>query len=99
MTPVAGFEVGIGELMGVSGAICLSIATIVTKKHLGNVPFYFILGEVPTQAQYIGGMIILIGLFLGQVGIKARTDRLKTLGVNSMETEQEIEGKIGFKGI
>jgi drug/metabolite transporter (DMT)-like permease len=38
MTPVAGFQVGLGELMAVSGAICLSIATIVTKKHLTNVP-------------------------------------------------------------
>ncbi len=37
MTPVAGFQVGLGELMAVLGAICLSVATIVTKKHLGNV--------------------------------------------------------------
>lgn len=181
MTPVAGFQVGLGELMAVSGAICLSIATIVAKKHLTNVPLgihntvrtglgtivyfwlalsmygfdhfigvlspflwqwmllygtvivvigqslwnkgfrassiataslvgsfapivgilaaYLILGEIPTQAQYIGGMVILIGLFLGQVGIKARTDRLNKMGVISMETEQEVEGKMGFKGI
>jgi drug/metabolite transporter (DMT)-like permease len=181
MTPIAGFQVGLGELMAVSGAICLSIATIVAKKHLGHVPLginntvrtglgtivyfylalsmygfdhfsgvlspflwewmllygtvivvigqscwnaglrnssiataslvgsfapivgilaaYLILGEIPTQAQYIGGMIILVGLFLGQVGIKARTDRLKSIGVNSIEIEQEIEGKMGFKGI
>jgi hypothetical protein len=41
----------------------------------------------------------LLGLFLSQVGIRARADRLKSIGVNSMETEQEIEGKMGFKGI
>jgi drug/metabolite transporter (DMT)-like permease len=181
MTPVAGFQVGLGELMAVLGAVCLSIATIVTKKHLGNVPLgihntvrtglgtivyfglalwmygfdhfmdvlspflwqwmllygtvivvigqscwnaglrnssiatasligsfapivgilaaYLILGEIPTQAQYIGGIIILFGLFLGQVGINARTDRLKNIGIDAIETEQEIEGKIGFKGI
>jgi drug/metabolite transporter (DMT)-like permease len=181
MTPVAGFQVGVGELMAVSGAICLSIATIVAKKHLGNVPLgihntvrtglgtivyfglalwmygfdhfmgvlspflwqwmllygttivvigqslwnigfrnssiataslvgsfapivgilaaYLILGEVPTQAQYIGGMVILLGLFLGQVGINTRTERLKSIGVSSMETEQEIEAKMGFRGI
>ncbi len=181
MTPVAGFQVGLGELMAVSGAICLSIATIVAKKYLGNVPLgisntvrtglgtivyfclalwmygfdhfmgvlspflwqwmllygtvivvigqsywnaglrnssiataslvgsfapivgilaaYLILGEIPTQAQYIGGIVILIGLFLGRVGIKARTDRLKTVGVSSMEIEQELEGKMGFRGI
>jgi drug/metabolite transporter (DMT)-like permease len=181
MTPVAGFQVGLGELMAVSGAICLSIATIVAKKHLTHValgihntvrtglgtivyfclalwmygfdhfmgvlsPFlwqwmllygtvivaigqslwnigfrtssiataslvgsfapiigvlaaYLILGEVPTRAQYIGGMVILLGLFLSQVGINSRTNRLKSIGVICMETEQEIEAKMGFKGI
>jgi drug/metabolite transporter (DMT)-like permease len=181
MTPVAGFQVGLGELMAVSGAIFLSIATIVGKKHLTHVPLgiqntvrtglgtivyfclalsmygfdhfigvlspflwqwmllygtvivvvgqscwnaglrassiatasligsfapivgvlaaYLILGEVPTRAQYIGSVVILLGLFLSQVGIRARADRLKSIGVNSMETEQEIEGKMGFKGI
>ncbi|WP_309731865.1 DMT family transporter [Chamaesiphon sp. OTE_75_metabat_556] len=181
MTPVAGFQVGLGELMAVSGAICLSIATIVAKKHLTHVPLgihntvrtglgtivyfglalwmygfdhfmgvlspflwqwmllygtvivvigqslwnigfrnssiataslvgsfapimgilaaYLILGEVPTQAQYIGGMVILLGLFLGQVGINTRTERLKSIRVSSMETEQEIEAKMGFRGI
>jgi drug/metabolite transporter (DMT)-like permease len=181
MLPVAGFQVGAGELMAVSGAICLSIATIVAKKHLAHVPLgihstvrtglgtivyfclavwmygfdhfmdvlspflwqwmlvystvivvigqslwnqgfrissiatasligsfapivgilaaYFILGEVPTRAQYSGGVVILLGLFLGQVGITARTERLKIIGVSSTEIEQEIEGRMGFKGI
>jgi hypothetical protein len=56
-------------------------------------------GEVPTRAQYIGGVVIWLGLFLGQVGITSRTERLKSIGVNSIETEQEIEGRMGFKGI
>jgi drug/metabolite transporter (DMT)-like permease len=189
MMPVAGFEVGLGELMAVSGAIFLSIATIVTKKYLGNVPLgisntvrtglgtivyfwfaismfgiehfmdvlspflwqwmllygtvivvigqslwnagfrtssiataslissfapivgilaaYLILGEMPTRDQYIGGVIILVGLFLGQVGINARTARLKSIGIDSLaeplqgriDMKQELEGKIGFKGI
>jgi drug/metabolite transporter (DMT)-like permease len=181
MTPVAGLQVGLGELMAVSGAICLSIATIFAKKYLTHVPLgisntmrtglgtivyfwlalwmygadhfmgvlspflwqwmllygtvivaigqslwnaglrassiataslvgsfapivgilaaYLILGEVPTRAQYIGGIVILLGLFLGRVGMIAKTARLKRIGVNSMETEQEIEGKMGFRGI
>jgi hypothetical protein len=66
---------------------------------VGILAAYLILGEVPTRAQYIGGMIILLGLFLSQVGINARTERLKSIGVNSMGIEQEIEGKMGFKGI
>jgi hypothetical protein len=57
------------------------------------------LGEVPTRAQYIGGVIILLGLCLGKVGITSRTERLKSIGASSMETEQEIEGGMGFKGI
>ena len=179
MTTVTGF--GLGELMAVSGAICSSIATIVTKKYLTHVPLgihntmrtglgalvyfwlalwmyggehfmgvlspflwqwmllygtvivvigqsfwtaglrtssiataslvgsfapivgvlaaYLILGEMPTRAQYIGGMVILMGLFLSQVGIKARTDRLNSMGVNSMEMEQEIAARMGFRGI
>jgi drug/metabolite transporter (DMT)-like permease len=181
MTPVAGFQVGLGELMAVSGAIFLSIATIVSKKHIINVPLgihntvrtglgtivyfclavwmygfnhfmdvlspflwqwmllygtvivvigqscwnaglrassiatasligsfapivgilaaYLILGEVPTRAQYIGGVVILLGLFLGKVGITARTKRLNSIGISSSETEQEIAGRMGFKGI
>jgi drug/metabolite transporter (DMT)-like permease len=180
-TPVAGFQVGVGELMAVSGAICLSIATIVVKKYLTQVPLgiqntvrtglgtivyfglalwmygfdhfmgvlspflwqwmllygtvivvigqslwnigfrnssiataslvssfapivgilaaYLILGEIPTRAQYIGGIVILLGLFLGRVGMRAKTVRLKSIGVRSMETEQEIEGRMGFRGI
>jgi drug/metabolite transporter (DMT)-like permease len=181
MMPIAGFQVGVGELMAMSGAIFLSIATLVTKKYLTKVPLgihstmrtglgtfiyfwlalwmygsahfmdvlspflwqwmllygtvivvigqslwsfgfrtssiataslvgsftpivgilaaYLILGELPTSAQYSGGAVILLGLFVGQVGIRSRTDRLKSVGVISMETEQEIEAKIGFKGI
>jgi drug/metabolite transporter (DMT)-like permease len=181
MAPVAGFQVGVGELMAVSGAICLSVATIVAKKYLAHVPLgihntvrtglgtivyfglalwmygfdhfmdvlspflwqwmllygtvivvigqslwnmgfrnssiatasligsfapivgilaaYLILGEVPTRAQYIGGMVILLGLFLGQVGITARTKRLKSIGINSTAMEQEIEAKMGFRGV
>ena len=66
---------------------------------VGILAAYLILGEVPTRAQYIGGVVILVGLFLGQLGIKARTNRLKSIGISSMETEQEVEGKMGFKGI
>jgi drug/metabolite transporter (DMT)-like permease len=181
MASVSGLQVGAGELMAVAGAICLSIATIVAKKYLTQVPLgihntvrtglgtivyfwlalsmygaehfmgvlspflwqwmllygtvivvigqslwsaglrnssiataslvssfapivgilaaYLILGEVPTSTQYIGGMVISIGLFLGRVGMKAKTDRLNRMGVRSTETEQEIEGRMGFRGI
>ena len=82
------------------------ISSIATASLIGSfapivsiVAAYLILGEVPTCAQYSGGLVILLGLFLGKVGITSRTERLKSIGVSSTETEQEIEGRMGFKGI
>jgi drug/metabolite transporter (DMT)-like permease len=58
---------------------------------------YWILGEVPTQAQYIGGSIILIGLVLSQIGTRQTAQR--TL-LNLRQVEQmKIEMSVGFKGI
>lgn len=57
---------------------------------IGFLAAYLILGEVPTQAQYLGGSVILFGIFLSQVGISRQS---------SIEEKQTIENKIGFKGI
>jgi hypothetical protein len=104
--------------MAVSGAIFLSIATIVTKKYLGNVP----LGISNTVRTGLGTIVYfwfaismfgiehfmdVLSPFLWQVGINVRTTRLKSIGIDSLaeplqgriDMEQEIEGKIGFKGI
>jgi drug/metabolite transporter (DMT)-like permease len=51
---------------------------------------YLVLGEAPTAAQYIGGSVILFGIFLSQVGIWHQPFK---------EEKQTIENKIGFKGI
>ena len=80
--------------LGINNTVRTGLGTIV-----GILAAYLVLGEVPTRAQYIGGMVILLGLFLGQVGIRARTERLNRMGVSSMETEQEIEARMGFRGI
>jgi drug/metabolite transporter (DMT)-like permease len=180
MMPAAGFQIGLGELLAILGAIALSIATIVGKQQLGRVPLgiyntmrtgvgtivfffvalglygsdhftgvlspflwkwmllygaiivvvgqsfwnaglrassvatasivgsftpiigiiaaYLILGEVPTNAQYVGGGVILLGLFFSQVGIKYQTDRANPQ-VSSVCMEQSIESNMGFKGI
>jgi drug/metabolite transporter (DMT)-like permease len=93
----------IGQSLWTAGLRTSSIATASIVGSfapiVGILAAYLILGEMPTRAQYVGGIVILLGLFLGQVGIKARTDRLNSMGVNSMEMEQEIEGKMGFRGI
>ncbi len=167
-----GFHIGIGEVMAAVGAVAIAVSTIITKKHLlqipigissifrtalGNVIFFFvalrlygshhfmnafspflwqwmflyagvivvvgqsfwinalractvsmaslassftpiigflaaylILGEAPTAAQYIGGSVILFGIFLSQVGISRKS---------STQEKQTIENKIGFKGV
>ncbi len=55
----------------------------------GIVAAYLILGEAPTFAQYVGGSIILIGIFLGQV--RGR--------LTSSNVAMTVESKIGFKGV
>ncbi|MGB3693275.1 MAG: DMT family transporter [Spirulinaceae cyanobacterium] len=58
----------------------------------GMMAAYFILGEAPTAAQYLGGSIIMAGIFLGQIGNFRKSGQ----GKNS---QQEAEKNVGFKGI
>lgn len=53
---------------------------------------YFILGETPTMAQYIGGIVIILGIILSQVGLIKKSPQAQ-----SNLLEQEI--KTGFKGV
>jgi len=54
---------------------------------------FLILGEVPTIAQYIGGAVIAIAIIFSQLGAKQRAR------LSQSETAQEMDGKVGFKGI
>ncbi|UBF30320.1 DMT family transporter (plasmid) [Kovacikia minuta CCNUW1] len=66
----------------------------------GILAAYFILQEVPTSAQYIGGSVILLGLLLSQIGIRRQASRKGAMGkAGSVQREQTLEAKIGFKGI
>ncbi|WP_375501271.1 DMT family transporter [uncultured Nostoc sp.] len=51
---------------------------------------YLVLGEVPTFAQYIGGSLILVGIFLSQVGVRFQISR---------KVAAQLEQGMGFKGI
>jgi drug/metabolite transporter (DMT)-like permease len=76
----------------------IAIATIIGSftPIVGILAAYFILGEVVGTPQYIGGSVILLSLFVSQVGINNRTDCLKTVSCVSMK--QSIESRMGFKG-
>ncbi len=58
---------------------------------------YLILGEVPTMAQYTGGLIILVGIFLNLIGswreIKSRQPLIR------MTPDRQMEMVTGFKGV
>ncbi|XGV98811.1 MAG: DMT family transporter [Leptolyngbya sp. BL-A-14] len=183
MMQVAAFQIGVGELLAIIGAIALSISTIVGKKRLSKVPLsvfslvrtgvgtiiffvtaiilygpnhfmgafspflwqwmllyggvivvvgqtfwltglrassistasivgsfspifgilaaYLILGEVPTSAQYMGGSVILLGLILGQIGLRQRSAyrRQPATMPDVVPAEQAIEAGMGFKGL
>ncbi|MBN3960539.1 DMT family transporter, partial [Nostoc sp. NMS8] len=62
---------------------------------VGILAAYLILGEAPNFAQYIGGSLILVGIFLSQVG----TWRQTSSKVNSTPAQQQVEAGMGFKGI
>lgn len=57
----------------------------------GILAAYLILGEAPTLAQYIGGIIIMCGIVLNQIGVLRQN--AKTTSV------QEMENSVGFKGV
>ncbi|MDH6089791.1 DMT family transporter [Umezakia ovalisporum] len=66
---------------------------------VGILAAYFILGETPTLAQYTGGSVILIGIFISQFGIWQHHHKATLNSVISATAQQKIETKIGFKGI
>lgn len=178
---MAGFHLGLGELLAALGAIALAVATILGKKRLSKVPLsiysivrtglgtvifflaalvlyghdhfmgvfspflwqwmllygaiivvvgqsfwlaglrassvstasiigsftpiagilaaYWILGEVPTRVQYMGGSVILLGLVFSQIGLQRQMARITRSHMSSTQAEQAIETHMGFKGI
>jgi drug/metabolite transporter (DMT)-like permease len=67
---------------------------------VGIIAAFLLLNQAPTMAQYIGGSLILAGIFLSQLGMKRQ--KFPTIAsVKSISTpmEQQIEMGTGFKGI
>lgn len=63
----------------------------------GIVAAYLILGEQPMFAHYVGGSIILLGLLFSQIGIWSKTSA-KACALE-MDSMQQMEARVGFKGI
>jgi drug/metabolite transporter (DMT)-like permease len=79
----------------------VAIASLVSSLTpiISAIAAYWILGEVPSQAQYIGGSVILLGLLLSQVGIY-QEDRVRDNHQNlRLADRMKIEASMGFKGI
>jgi drug/metabolite transporter (DMT)-like permease len=67
---------------------------------VGILAAYFILGEAPTQAQCIGGSVVLLGILLSQFGIRHRSlTQGRISGTVSIPVQQAVETQMGFKGI
>lgn len=62
---------------------------------VGILAAYLILGEAPTMPQYIGSSLILLGIFLSQIGIRRQTSSK----VSSIQAQQQVQTGMGFKGI
>jgi drug/metabolite transporter (DMT)-like permease len=94
----------VGQSFWLTGvrASSLSMASLIASftPIAGILAAYFILGEAPTQAQYIGGSVILLGIFLSQVGIQ-RTGVLNGMRRNTNATPevQAVETQVGFRGL
>ncbi|MEH2150478.1 DMT family transporter [Nostoc sp.] len=98
-----GLIVVVGQSFWIQG---LKTSTVSTASLIGSfgpiigiLAAYLILGEAPTLPQYIGGSLILVGIFLSQVGTWSQTSSIADAKVNSTPAQQQIETGMGFKGI
>ena len=66
----------------------------------GVLAAFLILGETPTTAQYIGGLVIIIGITLNQIGV-VQQNKLpaKISHKESISGEIKISSSVGFKGL
>ena len=62
---------------------------------VGILSAFLLLGEVPTLGQYIGGIVILGGIVLNQIGVQ----RLNLIRPSQRPSQREMSESVGFKGI
>ncbi len=64
---------------------------------VGILAAYLILGEVPNQAQWIGGSVVVVGIVLNQIGI--RKQRLEAEAAIAETAAKPSEPEVGYKGV
>jgi len=99
-----GLIVVVGQSFWIKGlkTATVSVASLIGSfgPIVGILAAYLILGEAPTLPQYIGGSLILVGIFLSQIGIWRQTNNRVGFGkVIPTSAEQQVETGMGFKGL
>jgi drug/metabolite transporter (DMT)-like permease len=91
----------LGQLLWLRGfkTSSVSTASLVSSVTplISIVGSYIILGEIPTQAQYIGGSLVLVGIFLSQIKTKRQINQFVS-SMSVTQIKQKIEAEMGFKG-
>lgn len=63
---------------------------------VGILSAFLLLGEIPTLGQYLGGIVILCGIILNQIGVQQLNRMIRPSQQPSMK---EMSESVGFKGI
>ena len=92
-----------GQLLWLSGLKRSSVAEVSLANSFnpiaGIIAAFLILGEAPTQAHYVGGFVIVIGIVLNQIGLLRAQEPPKPETQNAIAEEIEMSSEAGFKGI
>ncbi len=99
-----GVIVVVGQSFWMAGLRSTSVATAAVVGSFtpiaGILAAYLVLGEVPTQAQIIGGSVILLGLVVSQVGLRQNKSRVAAMPrAGSIPALEEISAHMGYKGV
>ena len=84
-------------VMGLKKSTSIDVTLASAFSTIAGILFsYFILGQAPNMAQYIGGSFILIGIILGDVGVWIQNKQVKG---KQMHSAIAIDMEVGFKGV
>ena len=92
-----------GQLLWRSGLKRSSIAEVSLANSFnpiaGIIASFLLLGEAPTMAHYIGGVVILVGIILNQIGLLRSPQLPVEDSKDAIAEEIEMSSEAGFKGI